>query len=301
MAHKFISQFRGLAAAGIVAGAFATVSLATVSPAMAGVLVYDSFEGSDIAVGDGSSINGGFFGFPSNQTPNFSTAIESGGAVQLIGDSFTRDSGFGLISKTGFDANQQLTVTWNIRNAFLVNQPDADFKDLDKIVMGITGGQGFGALFTGLEISLENGGTELRVRLHDSHVSYVPDDYVSGLASGWNGQDAVTVTAALDPNGFSVAVSTMAGAVSGAWTDQTRAVSYLDQITDAGTGLSYVFVNHFGSDTVFGPPHHYTTIDAITVSDAAVDIPAPAALPIVLLGGLLVAGSAQGRRRRFNR
>lgn len=279
--------------------AVALLASACAAPAFAKVLIFDSFEGSDFSIGDSSSINGGFSGFASNQFPNFSSGIEANGAVTLTGDSFTRDSGYGLISNTGFDINQQITIDWNISSAFLENQADADHKDLDKITLGVANAQGFAGLFTGLEISLENGGQELRVRLHDSFVGFIPDDYVSGLATGWNGQDSVSVTAVIDPLGYSIAVSTMQGIVSGLWSDQTRNVSYVAQLTNPSTNLSYVFMNHFGSDTVQGPPHHFTSIDSVTVSDSLTVVAEPGTLK--LLGSFLVLGSIAYRRKRVGR
>lgn len=272
--------------------AFTSATLLALSafatPASAAVVIFDDFNGSDIGTGDPGGVNGGFFGFQSNQFPNFSTGIEAGGAVTLIGDTFTRDAGYGLISKTGFSANQQLTIDWNISSAFLENQADADHKDLDKIVMGITGGQNFGNLFSGLEISLENGGQEFAIRLKDNNVSFITDTYASGLASGWDGQSAVSIQAIIDPLGYSIMVSTMSSGVTGLWSDQARAVSYLTQVGESGTDLSYVYINHFGSDTIFGPPNHFTAVDSIRVQDS-IPLPGPGALAILGLG-LVVIG-----------
>lgn len=269
---------------------------ALASPASAAVVIFDDFSGSDISVGDPGGVNGGFLGFQSNQTPNFSTGIEAGGSVTLIGDSFTRDAGYGLISNTGFSANQQLTIDWNISSAFLENQADADAKNLDKIVMGITGDQNATGLSSGLEISLENGGQEFAVRLKDNGVTFIVDTYVSGMASGWDGQSAVSIQAVIDPLGYSIMVSTMSSAVTGFWSDQARAFSYLTQVGETGTDLSYVFINHFGSDTVFGPPHHFTSVDSIRVRDS-IPLPTPASFAIAGLGLLVLIGFSQYRRR----
>lgn len=272
------------------------------SSASAAVVLHDAFNGSDIGAGDdGQSINGGFSGFQSNQTPNLSSGIEAGGVVTLTGNSHTRDAGYGLISDTGFSANQQLTITWDIADAFLQNQADADDKDLDKVVMGITRGQNFGNLKTGLEISLENGGAEFAIRLKDNNVTYIADTYVSGVASGWDGQSAVSVTAVLDPLGYSVSVSTMGSLVTGLWADQTRAVSYLDQLTNLTTQESYVFINHFGSNVAqFGEnpaDPHFTAVNSITVLDE-IPLPLPNAMGMFAIGlGLMAAGM---RRRRPN-